>query len=475
LRPVAPQIEAVGDDAAPQESKTEGSSDLPILSFSPQLVWNETDIGLAARACNGCGRCRTQSPQELMCPIFRFAPREEATPRAKANLVRAVVTGRLTADELTGESLKSIADLCVNCHQCRMECPASVDIPKLVLECKSQYVAVNGLKISDWLMARIDSLASWASQFRLVANWALGNRTMRWLLERFAVGGRGRKLPRLASRSFLNIASRRRLTRPRRGEGRKIVYFVDTYANWFDAQLGEAVVAVMGHNGVSAYVPPSLQASGMPAISLGALDAARQIAARNVAILAEAVRQGYHVVATEPSAVMAIKHEYLNILDDDDARLVAENTSEACDYLWSMHQTGNLELDLKPINYVLGYHQPCHIRALSDRSAGRELLRLIPGLSVHELKEGCSGMAGVWGLKSENYRNSLRAGWGLISEIRGPRVQIGSTECSACKIQMEQGTTTPTIHPLKILALAYGLMPEIAERLSQRGEEFVVT
>lgn len=181
------------------------------------------------------------------------------------------------------------------------------------------------------------------------------------------------------------------------------------------------------------------------------------------------------MVASEPAAALAIKHEYLNILDDDDARLVAQNTSEACEYLWSMHLTGNLELDLKPINYVLGYHEPCHVRALSDQSAGRELLRLIPGLSVDDIQKGCSGMAGLWGAKSENYRNSLRAGWGLISELRGPRVQLGATECSACKIQMEQGTSKPTLHPLKILALAYGLMPEIAERLSQRGEEFVVT
>jgi FAD/FMN-containing dehydrogenase/Fe-S oxidoreductase len=477
LRPVVSTV-ASGEAEAVGDEETDANSELPELParpFTPFLTWDAPEVALAARGCNGCGRCRTQSPQELMCPIFRFAPREEASPRSKANLVRAVVTGKLATEELTGESLKSIADLCVNCHQCRVECPASVDIPKLVFECKAQYVAVNGLRMRDWLMTRVDWMASWAIQFRTLANWALGNRSMRWLLERIAGVAKGRKLPRFAPRSFLSIASRRRLTRPRRGEGRKIVYFVDTYANWFDTQLGEALLAVMGHNGVSVYVPPNLQSSGMPAISMGALDAARRTATRNIAVLAEAVRQGYHVVASEPAAALAIKHEYLNILDDDDARLVAQNTSEACEYLWSMHLTGNLELDLKPINYVLGYHEPCHVRALSDQSAGRELLRLIPGLSVDDIQKGCSGMAGLWGAKSENYRNSLRAGWGLISELRGPRVQLGATECSACKIQMEQGTSKPTLHPLKILALAYGLMPEIAERLSQRGEEFVVT
>ena len=55
-------------------------------------------------------------------------------------------------------------------------------------------------------------------------------------------------------------------------------------------------------------------------------------------------------------------------------------------------------------------------------------------------------------------------------------IRIGAEhECSACKIQMEQGTTKPTIHPLKVLALAYGLMPEIADLLTKRGEELIVT
>ena len=84
-------------------------------------------------------------------------------------------------------------------------------------------------------------------------------------------------------------------------------------------------------------------------------------------------------------------------------------------------------------------------------------------------------MAGTFGLKKKNFRQSLRAGWPLISAIREPALQIGATECSNCKIQMEQGTSKPTLHPLKLLALSYGLMPEIAAKLHARGEELVVT
>jgi Fe-S oxidoreductase len=170
-----------------------------------------------------------------------------------------------------------------------------------------------------------------------------------------------------------------------------------------------------------------------------------------------------------------LTHEYLNLVDDEDARLVARNTSEACTYLWRLHQSGKLELDLTPINATVGYHLPCHLKALNVGSPGEQLLRLIPGLTVHRIEKGCSGMAGTFGLRQDNYRSSLRAGWGLISALRHPAVQIGATECSACKMQMEQGTPKPTIHPIKLLALAYGLMPEVASLLTARGEELIVT
>ena len=84
-------------------------------------------------------------------------------------------------------------------------------------------------------------------------------------------------------------------------------------------------------------------------------------------------------------------------------------------------------------------------------------------MRVQPLEKGCSGMAGLWGVKRENYRASLRAGLELISAVRDGPFQIGMTECSTCKMQMEQGSTKPTIHPLKLLALAYGLMPEVAD------------
>ena len=254
-----------------------------------------------------------------------------------------------------------------------------------------------------------------------------------------------------------------------------MLYFVDTFANYHDPQLAEALVSVLKHNGIGVYVPADQWSCGMASIACGALDHARRIASHNIAVLADAVRQGYHVVATEPAAVLCLTHEYLHLVDDEEAQIVAAHTSEACSYLWKLHLTGKLQLDFKPVHASLGYHTPCHLRALNVGTPGENLLGLIPGLRVFHIEQGCSGMAGTFGLMHRNYRSSLRVGWGLISKLRSPAIQAGTTECSSCRIQMEQGTTKRTIHPIKLLALAYGLMPEVASLLTTPGDELIIS
>ena len=410
-----------------------------------------------------------------MCPIFRYLPTEEASPRAKANLIRGILNRSVDLSRLATDSFKDVADLCVHCHSCRLECPAGVDIPKLMMEAKAAYLRTNGMRFADWMMTRLDVIASVGRLVAPLTNWAIGNRQMRWLMEKTVGIAQGRKLPRVAARPFLRRAARRRLTRQNRRSTHRVLYFLDTFANFHDPQLGEALVSVLKHNGIGVYVPADQWSSGMASIACGALDQARRIAKHNIALLAEAVRQGYHIIATEPAAALCLTHEYLHLIDDEDSRLVAANTSEACSYLWKMHLTGKLQLDFKPVHASLGYHTPCHLRALNVGTPGENLLGLVPGLRLHHIEQGCSGMAGTFGMLHRNYRSSLRAGWGLISKLRNPAIQAGTTECSSCRIQMEQGTTKRTIHPIKLLALAYGLMPEVASLLTTPGEELVIS
>ena len=175
------------------------------------------------------------------------------------------------------DACKEVADLCVHCHMCRLECPANVDIPKLMLEAKATYVRTNGLPLHDRLLARIDSLAG--ARRPAAGRSPIGRSPIRrpagcW---RKMLGiAQGRKLPRLARRSFLQECrdAPAAAIRPV-GTGEKVVYFVDTYANHFDTQLAEALVAVLRHNGVAVFVPTDQHEAAMPMISQGVLEPAR--------------------------------------------------------------------------------------------------------------------------------------------------------------------------------------------------------
>ncbi len=453
----------------PEELKQPARPMLPILDWS-----GEKSLEATSRQCNGCGRCRTNAPGERMCPLFRISRSEEASPRAKANLIRGLLSGDISGPQSESDQMRQVADLCFHCHQCRFECPSQVDIPRMVVELKAQHTATNGLRITDRLLSRIDLLTNVASRFPRLANWAMGNRSMRWLLEKSTGIAMGRRLPQIAKQSFLRWAVKQKLNRMSRSGSRKVLYLVDQYANWHNPWVGKALVEVMQHQRVEVYVPTWQTVTWMTKISLGDVERVKRLIVPQLRRLADAVRQGYTIVATEPTAALCLQHEYPNLFPSDDATLVASNTQEAGHYLWEMHNRNELELDFKPLNISVVYHTPCHLRALDIEYSGTKLLELIPGLNVLQADSGCSGMAGVYGLKRENYRNSLRVGWGLISTMQKTPAQIGSTECASCKLQMEQGVDKPTIPPIALLAYAYGRLPEVKAWIQARHDSLVV-
>jgi len=462
-------LRTVSIAGAIEEPKQPDRPMLPILDWS-----GDKTLASTSGQCNGCGRCRTNAPGERMCPLFRASRSEEASPRAKANLVRGLLSGDISGLQSESDQMRAIADLCFHCHQCRFECPAQVDIPRMVVELKAQHTATNGLRVTDRLLSRLDLLANLASRFPRLANWALANRSMRWLLEKSTGIAMGRRLPKIAKQSFMRWAAKQKLNRMSRAGGRKVLYLVDQYANWHNPWVGKALVEVMKHQRVEVYVPTWQTVTWMTKISLGDVERVRRLVTPQLRRLADAVRQGYTIVATEPTAALCLQHEYPNLFPSDDARLVASNTQEAGSYLWEMHNRNELELDFKPLSMSVIYHTPCHLRALDPDYNGIKLLELIPGLSVLHADSGCSGMAGVYGLKRDNYRNSLRVGWGLISTMQKTQAQIGSTECASCKLQMEQGVDKPTIPPIALMAFAYGRLPEVKTWIQARHDSLVV-
>jgi FAD/FMN-containing dehydrogenase/Fe-S oxidoreductase len=431
------------------------------------LHWQPGEVQAQSKNCNGCGHCRTDLSEQRMCPIFRVTHAEAATPRAKANLFRYLLGEGADPRMVAADEVREIADLCVNCRMCAVECPARVNIPKLMLEAKAANVAEHGLDRADWTLARTEGFAALASTFAFAVNAGLASRSVRWLLEKFLGLSRRRHLPRFAYRSFLRRAARRGWCRKPRGQGPRVAYFVDVFPNYNDPQMAEAVVAVLHHNGIEVYVPPGQRGCGMAPLAYGDVETAREAAVHNLRILADLAREGYTILCSEPTAALMLRDDYPSLVADGDARLVADRVVEFTSFLGDLHKQGGLRTDFQRLNLAIGHHVPCHLKALGRPPAAPALLALIPGLRVLTIDVNCSGMAGTFGLKAQNYELSLEAGRPMLDQLNRPQLVAGSTECSSCRLQMEEGSGKRTLHPAQYLALAYGLMPEVARRLTQ--------
>ena len=185
--------------------------------------------------------CKTQSSEARMCPFFRAEPREEASPRAKANVLRDILDGPAGSDEWTADSMKELSDLCFNCKQCQLECPSNVNIPQMMIEAKAAQVAAHGMSRADWILSA-SPFVRLAGQHRLAGD-ELGDRQCgRPLVS--GETGRHFEPPQTSpvrARSFMSSVRRDLLKTPRKNLPRRpAVYFVGDYVNWHDPELGRA-------------------------------------------------------------------------------------------------------------------------------------------------------------------------------------------------------------------------------------------
>ncbi|MDO5308306.1 MAG: FAD-binding and (Fe-S)-binding domain-containing protein [Planctomycetia bacterium] len=451
-----------------------------------QISWQPEQIYVSTYQCVGCGHCRIRTSETRMCPTFRHTPDESATCRAKANLLRGVLDGKLPLDTLIGDGSKKVADHCLQCYSCRTECPAQVDAARLAFRLKSAYNAANGLGVGEIFALRLPLLLTLATGIAPWINRLSRAPAWRWLLEKTFGVAQGRNLPLLERKPYLKRLERQdksvglesvltevdpasltgTLAHARRR--RRVALFIDTYANFFDAKLVEATLGVLEKNNIDARVITRPVSSGVIAFAIGDVDASQAHATRNLATLREVMRDGSDILTLEPSSAACILHEYPYFCNDDDARAVYANVTDVATYLARLHKLGELNADdMQPlrrdVDTTLGYHAPCRTLALTGEALWsptpmQRLLELIPQTKVRRLERGCCGFANYTGFTRTRFSESLRLGARLYLAARNAEIDLCVSECSLCNLQLSQGVSKPIVHGLKALAVAYGVL-----------------
>jgi len=422
-----------------------------------KLLFEKDELAQEIEQCYGCGLCLNRESDLRMCPVYRAMGEELGSSRAKANMLHYWATGQLEEKEFESPEFRKFLDLCVNCKACMLQCPSGVDISTLMMTARAQYVKRKGLRRTERILSQNRYMSMLGSIFSPVSNFVMQMPLFGLLLEKVAGLDQRRSMPGFKRGSFLKAGQKYLDScEPIEKPIDKVAYFVDTYANYNDHALGFDVLEVLRYNNIEVILPNQRPAP-LPAMVYGDIKKARRDLKYNVKRLAEAVRQGCKIICSEPSAALCLKQELRHFVKGEDAKLVSENTYELMTYLLDLHSQKKLKSPVRQITDEYVYHTPCHLQAVNDGTASIKLLQDLCGVKVTDLKAGCCGLSGTFGMQKKNYELSTQIAESLKSALKNFPTQNVLTECAACKMQIEHISDKIAIHPLKILAESYGL------------------
>lgn len=364
-------------------------------------------------------------------------------------------------------------DYCSGCRVCNMVCPTGVKIAEINARARAFMVERGAFswraRLRNNLLARPETLGRLGQPVAPLANALLNNPLAR-LVAHVVLGiDRHAPLPRLASQRF--TAWFREHPRPT-GAARQVVYFHGCSTEYYEPRVGRAAVRVLEANGFQVLVPPQ-NCCGLPLLSNGEFGAARAYHRNNVRKLVEYARQGYAIVGTSTSCTLTLKEEAPELLDahDEDAQLLAEHTFDFHEFLLGLADEGALRTDFRPVPLKAVYHAPCQYRAHRLGFPALELLATVPQLEISVSQAACCGIAGTYGLKREKYEVSMNVGQPLFEHVRRTGAQVVICDSETCRWQITHATGVPSVHPVEVLAVAYGHSPEgpLADLLASAG------
>jgi FAD/FMN-containing dehydrogenase/Fe-S oxidoreductase len=391
--------------------------------------------------CHGCGACQDY------CPVAVETRDEAATARAKANLLRAVLSGSLEPGVIATDAFKSVMDLCVNCRLCHSECPTAIDIPGMAIMAKEVYVRSRGKRTADRLLTANQSLLRMGAMAAPLANPALKSPLVRRAMAALTGVSADRVLHPFAARPLVPQV-------PATDTGdRRVVYFHGCFGGYQDLEgEGRAAVELLEGLGCTVAIPPQ-ECCGIAAITHGHLDDVRPSAERNVATLTDFVRRGYTVLYSAPSCGLALAEDYPRLLGTPQSEVLARHLQDVHAFVLNLlEEDPRTRARLKPVPLRVTYHNPCHLQARGMGDEAVRLLRMVPGVEVVSIGEDhCCGIAGTFGMKERNFDLSMRMGRPLFENIQRTGVGVVATGCGTCKIQIEQGSRLPVVHPVAVV------------------------
>ncbi len=417
------------------------------------FAWrNEGGFAGAIEQCNGAGVCRKLAESGgTMCPSYHATRDEKDNTRGRANLFRQLFSGK-QAEAFSSDELRQALDLCLSCKACKSECPANVDMAKMKAEFTHGWHQQNGATLSERFFGSPEKLYPLASFFSRITNAINRMKPVKKLYEAVLHIDSRRNLPDFASETFEKWFKKHQqeIANP---TGKQVLLLVDIFTNYHEPETAIAACRVLKQLNYNVLVP-GVWPTGRPQLSKGLLDEAAAICRENIKRFTPFAKQGIPIVGLEPSEILTLRDEYLDLCDDmllKQAQLISDHA-----FLWEEFLRNEFA-DSEALNFGKGrkvyIHGHCHTKALVENDPLIQSFRQL-GFKPEPLQTGCCGMAGSFGYQKDKFDVSMQVGEQVLFPAlrKLPDDALICAPGFSCRHQITDGVQKKAKHPAEIMA-----------------------
>jgi len=440
--------------AALVETKYDFSAQKGILSLSEQ--------------CNGSGDCRNSHEHHgMLCPSYQATKNERDTTRARANVLREILSRGTTDHERWGhQALSAAFDLCVGCKACHNECPSKVDMATVKSEIQYQRRKLGYSKKSDRFFGHNTLYYKYLFKIPAWIRRPLNSGVFEKIIKLYYGIAAKRSLPKFPGKSFAQSIAQEEAwpaeaaldnkQNATNNKDQRVYLWVDEFSDYLEPEIAQDAYVLLVSLGYQVECISGLN-SARALLSKGYLDKAKSIIDQNLAYFDKHCAQG-PVLGIEPSALYGLRDEYLRLASDK--ALAQKWQSKAFiveEFLAQEAREGRINADDFTQNKkTLKLHLHCHQKSLGQVKDTFDLLNLPRGYRPTIIPSGCCGMAGSFGFEKEHYQTSMAmAELHVLPAVRRAEPEtIIVANGTSCRHQIQDGAERVAMHPISVLRRA---------------------
>jgi FAD/FMN-containing dehydrogenase/Fe-S oxidoreductase len=444
-------------DTPPMDASLRYESGQTVRELKTVLNFSGSEgILRAAEQCNGSGDCRKSHLMGgTMCPSYMATRNEKDTTRARANILREVLTRSPKANPFDSDEIAAVMDLCLSCKGCKAECPSNVDVARLKAEWLQQFYDARGIPFRSRLIGGFSRSMALASIAPWFYNFIVRNALTASLFKRFAGFAAGRSMPRLSAPT-LRGWHRADANKTGPFPNGRVFLFCDEFTNYNDAEVGIKAVILLNRLGYEVTIPDHVD-SGRAQISKGLLRDAQRLATRNVELLKDVITAESPLVGIEPSAILGFRDEIPDLVPQHligAASMLGKRALLIDEFIMREADGDRIKraaFTKNPLSIKL--HGHCHQKSLASLTPTVRALELPANYKVQLIPSGCCGMAGSFGYEEEHFQLSMQiAELILLPAVRSaPPGTVIAAPGTSCRHQIKDGAGCEAKHPVEIL------------------------